>query len=89
MASSKVIDKASTELTKTAIIMTAIFIVALGYDLWYYMLGYVGVVRYVFNSAEQKVAVWLSSFNSAANPFVYGMLVPAYRKSIQKTFHCI
>ena len=32
-----VIDTATSQLTKTAITVTAIFIVALGYDLWYYL----------------------------------------------------
>ena len=30
--------------------------------------------------------VWLSSFNSTANPFVYALLMPIYRKCVRKTF---
>ena len=30
--------------------------------------------------------VWLSSFNSVANPFVYALLMPTYRKCVINTF---
>ena len=39
--------------TTTAIIVTIIFIVSLGYDLWYYILGYSGVFEYKLNSPLQ------------------------------------
>ena len=32
------------------------------------------------------LGVWLSSFNSTANPFVYALLMPTYRKCVMKTF---
>ena len=51
----RVIDTAASQLTKTAITVTAIFIVALGYDLWYYVLGYSGVTEYKMNSPLQKI----------------------------------
>ena len=52
-AESRTITKATKELTKTAIIVTIIFIISLGYDLWYYILGYSGVIEYKFNSPLQ------------------------------------
>ncbi len=51
----RVIDKAASQLTKTAITVTAIFIVALGYDLWYYLLGYAGATDYKMNTPLQKI----------------------------------
>ena len=30
--------------------------------------------------------VWLSAFNSGANPFVYALLMPTYRKCVISTF---
>ena len=30
--------------------------------------------------------VWLSAFNSVANPFVYALLMPTYRKCVIRTF---
>ena len=50
----RIIDTAASQLTKTAITVTAIFIVALGYDLWYYILGHLGVTEYIYNSPKQK-----------------------------------
>ena len=81
-----VIEKASTELTKTAIVVTVIFIISIGVDLWYYLLANTGLVPYVFNSPIQKIAVFFSVVNSVANPFVYASFMPSYRMSVKKTF---
>ena len=86
LGSSKVIDKATSELTKTAIVVTVIFIITFCYDSLFYFLGYLDLVLYVKNTPIQKVGIWLASFNSFANPFVYGLLVPAYRHSLRLTF---
>ena len=51
----RVIDTAASQLTKTAITVTGIFIVALGYDLWYYVLGYAGIIEYKMNTPIQKI----------------------------------
>ena len=51
----RVIDTAASQLTKTAITVTGIFIVALGYDLWYYVLGYAGIIEYKTNTPIQKI----------------------------------
>lgn len=83
---SQVIDMATKELTKTAFVVTVIFVIALGYDCWYYLLGNLGVITYVLNSPEQKIGVWLSVFNSCANPFVYAFFIPRYRKAVSDTF---
>lgn len=83
---SRVIDKATSELTKTAIVVTIIFILSFSYDYWYYLLGYLGVVKYILNTPTQKIGVWLSVFNSCANPFVYAVLMPTYQKAVIDTF---
>ena len=82
------IDKAAKELTKTAIIVTGFFIVSLGYDCWYYMLGYAGAVVYVKNTPVQKAGIFLASVNSCANPFIYALFMPAYRAAVKKTLTC-
>ena len=61
----RVIDTAASQLTKTAITVTAIFIVALGYDLWYYILGHLGVTEYIYNSPKQKYGKYLSNMVNA------------------------
>ena len=50
---SPVICKATMQLTKTAVTVTIVFIISLGYDLWYYILGYSGVFEYRLNSPLQ------------------------------------
>ena len=86
MAASRVIDKATNELTKTAIVVTVVFLISFGYDLWYYLLGYTGLVDYVINSPLQKIGIWFSVFNSCANPFIYVALMPSYRRAVRLTF---
>ena len=53
------------------------------------MLGYTGVTEYKVNSPIQKVAVLFATCNSVANPFVYALLMPAYRKSVMLTLCCL
>ena len=84
---SNVIDAANSLMTKTGVAVTAIFVVTIGYDAIYHMLGSIGVVVFVLNSPVQKIGILLAAFNSVANPFVYVLLMPAFRDSIGKTFH--
>ena len=88
LGQSKVVDQASAALTKTAVTVTTIFIVTIGYDLHYYLLGYTGVTTYELNTPIQKVGVFLSNLNSVANPFVYALLMPLYRRSVISTLRC-
>ena len=87
VACSNVIDAANSLMTKTGVVVTAIFVLTIGYDVIYYMLGKIGVVVYRTNSPLQKIGLLLSAFNSVANPFVYVLLMPAFRDSLRKTFH--
>lgn len=84
----KAISKASAQLVKTTIAVATIFAVSLGYDLHYYLLGYTHVTEYKFNTATQKIGVFLTNVNSCANPFVYALLMPMFRRSILRTFCC-
>ena len=88
LAASRIIDKATTELTKTAIVVTIIFLISLGYDVNYYLLAYIGLFEYKMGAPAQKVAVLFAMFNSCANPFVYTLLMPVYRKHIRRKFLC-
>ena len=47
--------------------MTAIFIVALGYDLWHYLLGHLEVTEYIYNSPEQKIGKQYGYYNIQSN----------------------
>ena len=89
LGSSSVIESAANELTKTALVVTLIFIFSLGFDLWTYLLANFGYIpSYTLGSPIQRAALWLLSVNSGANPFIYVMLIPAYRRSIRSTFCC-
>ena len=85
---SAVIEKASKELTKTAIAVTIVFMISTSFDLWYYLLGRTGVVLYIKGSPLQKAGVLLSIFNICANPFVYIMMMPAYRRDVLNLLLC-
>ncbi|ELU18362.1 hypothetical protein CAPTEDRAFT_185678 [Capitella teleta] len=85
LGKSKTIDRATDQLTKTAVTVTIIFILSVGYDLHFYLLGYNHVIEYTFGSPEQKVGVFLSNLNSVANPLVYALLMPIYRKCVVET----
>ena len=87
LPSSKVIETANSLMTKTGVAVTAIFVLTIGYVVIYYILGEIGVGVYTLNSPLQKIGLLLSAFNSAANPFVYVLLMPAFRDSLRKTFH--
>ena len=56
----RVIDTAARQLTKTAITVTAIFIVALGYDLWFYLFAHLGLIEYKMNTPSQKIGKLVS-----------------------------
>jgi len=88
LGQSNVVDRAGGQVTKTAIAVTIIFIVSIGYDLHYYLLGHTGAVVYELNSPYQKMGVFLSNLNSCANPFVYAMLMPVFRRRMAETFCC-
>ena len=51
----RVIDTAASQLTKTAVTVTVIFIIALGYDSWNYLLGYSGATEYKLNTPIQTI----------------------------------
>ena len=51
----RVIDTAAAQLTKTAIAVTVIFIITMGYDNCHYVLGYTGILTYKMNSPFQKI----------------------------------
>ena len=87
MPCSSVLHDANSFMTKNGVTVTVIFILTMGYGRIYYVLAKVGVASFVVNSPVQKIAVLLSAFNSVANPFVYILLMPAFRSSLRKTFH--
>ena len=84
---SSVIDEMNTLMTKIGVTVTAIFVLTMGYSFVHSNLNRIGIVEYKINSPVQKIGMLMSALNSVANPFVYVLLVPAFRDSLRKTFH--
>ncbi|KAK2170857.1 hypothetical protein NP493_1129g00034 [Ridgeia piscesae] len=85
---SKALKTVQVTITKTAFVVTLVFMVTIGFDAWSYTLGYTGVTNYEFGTPVQKIGVFFAVCNSVINPFVYLLLMPAFRDSLAKTFCC-
>ena len=81
---SQLFERATREISKSAIIITCIFIVTIGYPMVYYLLGNIGVTTWEASSVIQKIGVFLSACNSVANPFIYVIFMPVFRDSMTK-----
>ena len=82
---SHTLTRSTVRVTKCAITVTAIFIVTISYDSIYFFLGNVGVTSYDLGSAVQLVGVLLTVCNSLANPFMYIVFMPGFRRSLKAT----
>ncbi|KAK2189931.1 hypothetical protein NP493_93g03010 [Ridgeia piscesae] len=69
--------------------MTSVFAVAIGYAQWYFTLVFTDTIPYGFVSPQERAAIVLNTCNVVANPFVYGFMLPAFRRSLKKTFGCV
>ena len=85
---SKALKRVQATITKTAFVVTLVFMVTIGFDAWSYTLGYTGVTNYEFGTPVQKIGVFFAVCNSVINPFVYLLLMPAFRDSLAMTFCC-
>lgn len=88
LSQSNVIDVATRQLTRTAMVVTGWFVISLSYDTWYYVLGYNGVVEYKKGTLLQKVGIFMSTTNSCVNPIIYVMFMPVFRTSCMATLRC-
>ena len=86
---SDVIDAASATLLRMAIVVTSVFAVAIGYAQWYFTLVFTDTIPFGFKSPQERAAIVLNTCNVVANPFVYGFMLPAFRRSLKKTFGCV
>lgn len=88
MQHSTVINAANASLLRTAVVVTSVFAVTIGIDRIYYVCGYIGGAKYVMGTPAQKASMLVTAFNSVANPFIYGLMMPAFRLSVKRTFRC-
>ena len=85
---SPVVHAAQAAITKTAITLTVICLIANGFDAWYYVLGHTGVLEFEAGGDIHMVAAFFSVVNSCVNPFIYLILIRPFRFMIVKTFSC-
>ena len=84
-----VFEAASATRLRMAIAVTSVFAVAIGYAQCYFSLAFTGTIPSVFVSPQERAAIVLNTCNIVANPFVYGFMLPAFRRSLKKTFGCV
>ena len=76
------------QITKAALVITVIFIVTFSYNLWYFLLGTIGLFEFRTFTFHQAFSQWGTSFNCFINPFVYIIVMPSFVRSVKKTFCC-
>ena len=86
LGNSRVISNATNGLTKTAIITTLIQLIASGYASTLYLINRFGVDIYNGADSTLQLGVLIATINSSANPFIYIMLMPVYKRNFLSTF---
>ena len=71
--------------TKCVIAVTVIFIVSMSFQGIYYCFGSVGVITFDFRGPMHLFGIIMTLCNSFANPFLYAIFMPAFRRSIRAT----
>lgn len=84
---SPILETANQQMTKMVVVVEVVFILCLSWDSWFYLLGDIGT-NYVFNSKYQVIGVFLATFNSVANPFIYSATMSRFRKNLKITLRC-
>ena len=79
------ITASTIRITKCAITLTAIFMATMCFHTIYYCIGSVGLVPYIFRGTLYFIGLLMTMFNSFANPFLYALFMPGFRRSIRRT----
>ena len=80
------LSTAERQLTRMAIYVTIVFVMALGPESWRYLLGRIGLITYDKYLLQLAMGIFPSALNSCANPFIYCMSLTIFRRSLKKTF---
>ena len=86
LGSSAVITQASTELARTGIIVSSIFMLTMGWDVTYVLITHIEGGEIDLASLLVAVAGLLSALNCASNPIVYVITLPVFRRKITTLF---
>ena len=83
-----ILKKADEQMTRTVIAVAVVFIISISWDAWGSILGYAGLFCYMPHYPASDIGVFMAALNSCANPFIYALFLPAFRRSLQRTFRC-
>ena len=75
--------QAATQITRCAIAVTAIFVVAVGVDQLSYLLTMMNVTSWLSSNLPSFVMLY-----SCSNPIIYLMAMPMFRACVMRTFGC-
>ena len=82
---SQALTKSTVRVTNCLITVTAVFIVTVSYHSIYFCAGSVGLMSFDLGGPTQLIGILLTVCNSCANPFMYAMFMPAFRRSLRAT----
>ena len=85
VSQSHTLTTSTIRVTKCAITVAFVFAMTISYDSIYFCLGNVGVLHYDLGQPLQLVGILLTVCNSLANPFMYTLFMPAFRRSLKTT----
>ena len=83
---SSVLTTAASQITRTSLIVTLLFILLIGFESCFFILGFHNI--WVYDLTLLFVSNILIIANSVANPFIYVIMMPIFRKSITKSVCC-
>ena len=86
VAQTTAITKSTIRVTKCALTVTAIFVATISYHSIYFFISNVGIINFDFAGPVQLLGMLLVVGNSFANPFIYAIYMPSFRRSVLLTF---
>lgn len=87
---SDTVERALLEVTRTGIVVTSFFIVAMSFDTFYYFLDQVtDTVIYKPHTPFQRFATTMISLNMIVNPFIYVIFMPVYRRTLKSAISSV
>ena len=89
LSSSRVINQATKDLTKTAIVVSLINVISFSFDGTIFGLDVFGIQEYADYTDYMQVVLVLIAINSASNPFLYFIFLAAFRKQMYSLYRAI
>ena len=80
----KTVSMASIQLTKMALTVTVLFVICVGINTISYFLITIGTTYYIY--VLHTISISCVTINSMANPFIYVITMPFFKKYLKKAF---